>query len=87
MKFDCSVCRFFGLFFRCSYLQYSQIVGQALRNVLKGEAKQAAARRENVVVKFAKWENGKQTNSRTYWLALCMCRFAAPLSLLCRFLH
>jgi len=50
-------------FFRfvfCSYAQYAQITAQAVRNVLKGEAKVASQKREHLAIKYAKWENGKQ---------------------------
>ena len=42
------------------------IAANALRGVLKEEAKQAALRREGTAtVKFAKWENGKQQAGST----------------------
>jgi len=42
-----------------SYVQYSTIAARAVRQVLKGEAKDLGAKRDIVSIKFQKWEGGK----------------------------
>ena len=44
---------------RYSYNQYAQFCAQLVRGCLKTEAKEAAKKRENVLVRMAKWEQGK----------------------------
>lgn len=44
----------------CSYIQYSQVCAQLVRNVLKEQHKALAARRETQSLKLFKWEGGKQ---------------------------
>lgn len=43
-----------------SYLQYVNIGANALRKVLKPDAKAAALRRGEHIVRMFKWENGQQ---------------------------
>ncbi|KAL7752044.1 hypothetical protein RI367_002573 [Sorochytrium milnesiophthora] len=47
-----------------SYLQYINIAARAARNSLKADAKVLAQRREEQTLRFAKWENGKPTESK-----------------------
>jgi F-type H+-transporting ATPase subunit epsilon len=54
---------FAALFHVFSYLQYVSICSRALRNSLKEEARVIAQRRDENVLKYAKWENGKQGES------------------------
>ncbi|KAJ2002515.1 hypothetical protein GGI04_003310 [Coemansia thaxteri] len=42
-----------------NYLQYSSIAARALRRVAKQELQTEIAKREGVVIKFAKWDSGK----------------------------
>jgi len=42
-----------------NYVQYSTIAARAVRSALKGEAKEAAVKREITSIKFQKWEGGK----------------------------
>ncbi|PIA17506.1 hypothetical protein COEREDRAFT_80510 [Coemansia reversa NRRL 1564] len=42
-----------------NYLQYSSIAARALRRVAKVELQTEIAKREGMLLKFAKWEGGK----------------------------
>lgn len=42
------------------YNKYAQVAAKVIRNSLKDEARVAAARRNEMSLKYAKWENGKQ---------------------------
>ncbi|KAI9291465.1 hypothetical protein K502DRAFT_321168 [Neoconidiobolus thromboides FSU 785] len=42
-----------------TYLKYSQICAQAVRNSLKKELREVVAIRNEQGIKFAKWQNGK----------------------------
>jgi len=42
-----------------NYVQYSTIAARAVRQALKGDAKEAASKREIVSIKFQNWEGGK----------------------------
>ena len=46
-----------------SYLKYAEAGAQALRNALKPELRAVAARRNENGIKFAKWEQGKPSES------------------------
>lgn len=48
-----------------SYLQYCNIATKALRNVLKGDVKIQALKREEQYVRMAKWQAGKQQEFKT----------------------
>eukprot|EP00842_Homolaphlyctis_polyrhiza_P004749 jgi/Hompol1/5275/HPOL_004331-RA len=47
-----------------TYLKYSNITAQALRSVLKGDAKTLAARREEIGLKQSLWKDGKQGENK-----------------------
>ncbi|KAL2912748.1 hypothetical protein HK105_207740 [Polyrhizophydium stewartii] len=47
-----------------TYLKYSNITAKALRSVLKGEAKAAAVKREEIALKQAVWKDGKQGENK-----------------------
>ncbi|KAJ9073622.1 hypothetical protein DSO57_1004430 [Entomophthora muscae] len=46
-----------------SYLKYSQICAQAVRNALKADLKPAAQIRDEQGIKFAKWQDGKASEN------------------------
>lgn len=48
-----------------SFLKYSRVCAQAVRNVMKPELKAQAARRSESTMKFQKWEAGKPSESST----------------------
>jgi len=47
-----------------TYLKYTQICARAVRNALKEEQRLIAQRRDEQGIKYAKWENGKQGDSK-----------------------
>ena len=49
-----------------SYLKYSNIAAKTLRNVLKGDAKLAALKREELLLKHSTWAEGKIVNTKVY---------------------
>ena len=49
-----------------SYLKYSNIAAKTLRNVLKGDAKVAALKREELLLKQSTWAEGKIVNTKVY---------------------
>lgn len=51
-----------------SYLKYSEACAHAVRNGLKEELRQVALRRSENVVRYAKWEQGKPSESSTVLL-------------------
>jgi F-type H+-transporting ATPase subunit epsilon len=51
------------LTFAHSYLKYTEACAQAVRNVVKDDLRIAAQRRSENIVKFARWEAGKQSES------------------------
>lgn len=55
-----------ALIFR--YLKYANIGGRALRNVLKGDAKAAAVKREESIAKGSEWAAGKQGENVLFYI-------------------
>ena len=47
-----------------NYVQYSSIAARVVRQALKGEARDAAVKRDIVSIKFQKWEQGKPVGTK-----------------------
>ena len=47
-----------------NYVQYSNIAARVVRQALKGEARDAAVKRDIVSIKFQKWEQGKPVGTK-----------------------
>ena len=54
----------YNFFLIFSYVQYSTIAARAVRQALKGEAKDSGVNREIVSIKFQKWEAGKPVGKK-----------------------
>ena len=49
-----------------SYLKYSNIAAKTLRNVLKGDAKIQALKREELLLKQSTWTDGKVASTKSF---------------------
>lgn len=55
-----------------SYLRYSNVCADLLRNVLKEPAKTKALQRQVIAYKYAPYADGKATQATSEWGALCL---------------